>query len=230
MIKPLRSVAVAILAFQAVFALVLCLAHYARGYSEQLEIVTQMAGGDYAARQYPRFRQNPALTASHLVPSIAFILIGATQLSKRSRLAYPKVHRWLGRLFALTTVVISITGILISIVLNYTGVSEIVPSLVFGTLSIVSVILGVRRARQKHFVAHREWMLRAYAVALGIVTARLALFGFTSLTGEPASEFFGTIFWLGSGSNLLGVEVWINLTRAKPRPLGKVTSSLANAG
>ena len=64
---------------------------------------------------------------------------------------------------------------------------------------------------------HREWMLRASAVALGLATTRpvMAIFFATSpLTRLTHSQFFAVAMWIGFTSTVLAAEVYIRSTRS----------------
>src|SRR4051794_36269323 len=47
-----------------------------------------------------------------------------------------------------------------------------------------------------HIAQHREWMIRAFGVALGIATTRPIVGVFFAAGRLSPHEFFGTAFWL----------------------------------
>lgn len=126
---------------------------------------------------------------------------------------YRPWHRWLGRTFIATAILSSITGMYMSIRLNYTGWDEIIPSFLFGMALITFCVMGWIRARQRDFTAHQEWMILALASGLGITLARIYLMLLTGTTGLEATEFFGSIFWMGSGTNVVLALVWLGVRR-----------------
>ena len=67
--------------------------------------------------------------------------------------------------------------------------------------------------RKKEVTQHREWMIRAFALAMAVATERVLLVLLIAVTGLDLEEVFGASFWLGFSVNLLVAEVWINYTR-----------------
>ena len=71
---------------------------------------------------------------------------------------------------------------------------------------------GVRR----QFAAHREWIIRAFAIGLAVALVRpiVGVFFATSrLTHLTPHEFFGTAFWLGFTVQTMVAEAWVQSTR-----------------
>jgi hypothetical protein len=63
--------------------------------------------------------------------------------------------------------------------------------------------------------AHREWIMRAFAIGLGVGTQRILIFIFMPFQLAPFDQIFGPLLWLGIAINLLVAETWINVTRKK---------------
>lgn len=60
---------------------------------------------------------------------------------------------------------------------------------------------------------HREWMVRAYGVTLGISVTRPIVGAFFAARRLQPQQFFGTAFWLGFTISLLAAEGWLIRTR-----------------
>ncbi|GAA1440602.1 DUF2306 domain-containing protein [Nocardiopsis tropica] len=180
-----------------------------------IDLSRMIAGDHYAENQTPRLHsEGRVATTLHLLPSLVFVLVGIAQLwPKLRRRKYRPWHRWLGRTFIVTAILSSLTGMYMSIRLNYTGWDEIIPSFLFGTALVAFCTMGWIRARQRDFPAHQEWMILALASGLGITLARIYLMLLTSVTGQEATEFFGSIFWMGSGSNVVLALIWLGVRR-----------------
>ena len=91
--------------------------------------------------------------------------------------------------------------------------------------------LGIAWWNIKHrdVTRHREWMLRAIGIALGIATTRPVMgvfFASSPLTGLKPTEFFGVAMWIGFTSTVLAAEVYIRCTRSA----APVQSSAATTG
>lgn len=83
----------------------------------------------------------------------------------------------------------------------------------------MSVSLAVVAIRRGQVARHREWMIRAFAVALGISTVRVVGTVFdVALTpaGVPPPEVFVLSLWTGWTLTLAAAEAWIRYTRAAP--------------
>ncbi len=87
-----------------------------------------------------------------------------------------------------------------------------------GTLFLVCLVQGYRTVRRRQFLVHREWMIRTFAIGLGISMFRV-LVPVLMMPPLEASfpEAWDASVWLAFGLNTLSAEVWINLTRAKLR-------------
>jgi hypothetical protein len=78
--------------------------------------------------------------------------------------------------------------------------------------------MGFWNIRQRRMVRHREWMIRAFGVALGIATTRPIVGAFFAARRLSPHEFFRTAFWLGFTLNLLAAETWIHYSGSQYQP------------
>ena len=67
--------------------------------------------------------------------------------------------------------------------------------------------------RARNIRAHREWMIRSWALMLAIATERIMLGVLISTTDIGIPVLFGTTFWMAGVVNVAASEIWINLTR-----------------
>ena len=97
--------------------------------------------------------------------------------------------------------------------MNIGGPNETAATTLFGIVFLICICKAYLLARRREISRHREWMIRAYAVGLGVATTRPivgAFFAFRKLTPH---EFFGIAFWLGFTSTFMAAEAWIDYTR-----------------
>ena len=82
-------------------------------------------------------------------------------------------------------------------------------------LSVIILLISgaIRYIRRKEVRLHREWMIRSFALAMGVASIRVFTVLLRALTGLGLEEVFGASSWLRFGVNLLVAEVWINHTR-----------------
>jgi hypothetical protein len=77
----------------------------------------------------------------------------------------------------------------------------------------VALVQGYRHIRRREIAQHREWMIRLFAIGLGISTFRVLL-PLMMLLGATFTEAWDTVVWLGFVVNAVVAELWINVTRA----------------
>jgi hypothetical protein len=121
-------------------------------------------------------------------------------------------HRWSGGLLVALGLVAGISAL----ALSYTsigGVNETAATTWFAVLFPIFLGFGFWNIRNLRIAQHREWMIRAFGVALGIATTRPIFRAFFPAGRLSPHEFFGTAFWLGFSLTLLGAEVWIHTSR-----------------
>lgn len=162
-----------------------------------------------------RYAAHPWWTLCHLVSGFLFIVTGPWQFLASVRRRWRKLHRVLGRVFVASGVVSALTALAFVAELPvYGGFSSSVGAGLGSVLFLIAIFQAYRAARQKRFVEHREWMIRSYAMGLGIATFRVLL---PLLMLPPLSatfvESWDTVIWLGFIVNLLVAETWINVTR-----------------
>jgi uncharacterized membrane protein len=169
----------------------------------------QFAGLDEA------FAEKRVLTLIHIVPALLLVTLVPFQFSRSFRNRHLRVHRWIGRTVMMLGLVIGISAL--PMVRHPVGGALEVSSILFFDalflLSLTKAYLNIRRGRA---ALHREWMIRAMSVALGVATVRpiMGIFFATSrLTGMTPHDFFGIAFWIGFSLTCVVGEVWIRYTR-----------------
>jgi len=163
-------------------------------------------GKEWYLEQMPRYASRPTLTALHVIPAALFMLLAPLQLSRRIRSRYPNGHRWSGRVMVAVSLSIGLSGIIVGILIPFGGEFERVISVTIGVLFLVALGLGVRRARQKRFADHRQWMLRMLAIGFVPVTMRGLMISGVTMLDLHAPAIFGPTMLLGLLINLAVVE------------------------
>ena len=182
--------------------------------------IVELAGGPVTMPDKPALLDSPAAVVVHIVSAIPFVLLGALQFSAGVRRRWPRWHRRAGRLL----VPLGLTAALSALWMNQfyvepAGRNELlyVVRLLFGSLMLWSLVLGVRAVRRRDFRAHGAWLTRAYAIGLGAGTQAFTLgigqgvFGTTDLT---TAVFQG----LGWAVNLAVAEWAIRRSPARHHP------------
>jgi len=168
-----------------------------------------------------RFAAYPLATLLHVLPGAIFLLLAPLQFLTRGRPRYARLHRWSGRVLVALGVVIAGTALFFGLLMPYGGAGEALAIALFGGLLLVALTTAVVAIRHGRVAEHREWMLRAFAIALAIATVRVAgaIFDIvlTPLGLNPRAQFVLSV-WAGWVITLGIAELWIRHTRVSVRP------------
>jgi len=161
------------------------------------------------------FARHPGLTLLHIVPGLVFVILGPLQFVTRIRARHINLHRWCGRIYVASGVVVGVSALVMGFVIGFAGPTETAAVTFFSVLFLVFLGLAVYRIRRREVAAHREWMIRAFALGLAVTTMRPMVAILTALTGMTFSDALGIAFWLAFSLHLVLAECWINLTRGQ---------------
>jgi uncharacterized membrane protein len=161
------------------------------------------------------FAARAGLTRTHVVAGLLLALFIPVQLSTRVRRRFPHLHRWLGRTLMIVGIVVGVSGYAM-VVTPIGGVIEMSAIVFYGTALLVCLLTAWRYIRRGDVAQHREWILRALAIVLGIATTRPvvgAFFATSPFTQLSPSQFFGAAFWIGFTSTAIAGEWYVRTTR-----------------
>jgi hypothetical protein len=145
----------------------------------------------------------------HVYASMWVLLAGFTQFSSHIQTFYPRVHRALGYVYV--TNVLLITGpaaLLMSVYAN----GGITSKIGFGLLAVGWIsftTIALIKAKNGDFVAHRNFMMRSYALTLSALTLRAWKWGITNTVELPPMDVYRAVAWLGFVPNILIAELLI---------------------
>lgn len=161
------------------------------------------------------FARRPGLTLLHILPAGLFMILAPLQFVRRVRVGRPGWHRWSGRILVGLGLIVGVSAVVMSYTMAIGGANETAATTLFAILFLLFLGMGFRNIRQRRIAQHREWMIRAFGVALGVATTRPIVGAFFAARRLSPHEFFGTAFWLGFTLTLLGAEAWIHYSREK---------------
>lgn len=168
-------------------------------------------------RLIEKYYEHPTATVLHVLPAVLFLVLALLQFVTALRSQYVTWHRWSGRLVLLLGLPIGLSGLYFGIVLPFAGAMEASASAFFGFLFLTAAALGYIAIRRRDIGAHREWMIRMFAIAMGVSMVRLTG-GVLILTTQAGPEFwFGYAMWIGFAATSLVAELWIRHTRRTNR-------------
>ena len=162
-----------------------------------------------------RYVEQPWLAYLHIVPGVLYLFLAPLQLAYRIRSRHYTFHRRLGRVLATAGMISGVFALIFGGLFSFGGLSEASAAVVFGLWFLTCLVLAVRAIRRDDIVHHRRWMIRAFAIGIGIGTTRiwLALFQVTGLASFESS--FGPAFWISFSLHAAAAELWL---RAFPNP------------
>jgi hypothetical protein len=145
------------------------------------------------------------------------LLIGPLQFLEPIRRRARGVHRWIGRVYLAACMVGGIAGGLLA---SFTAAGPIAASgfLVLALLWLWVNAFGWRAAAiQRDYAAHKEWMVRSFALTFGAVTLRLYLIP-SQIAGIDFVTAYQWIAWLAWVPNIAIAEWWI-VSRRRARSI-----------
>ncbi len=145
----------------------------------------------------------------HIIPGIIFLILGAYQLIPYFRKKNYSIHRILGKVFLLISVVIFTTAIILALFYPFGNYLESTVTLIFGTYLLFCVYKAYQTARNKQFVSHRNWVTRIYFIAISVSTIRGVIALFMVKGAESMQSIFGVSFLIAFLLHFTVVELWI---------------------
>lgn len=156
-----------------------------------------------------RYVAAPWLAYLHIVPGVVYLLGAPLQLWRRFRERHIRVHRLVGRIILPAGIVSGMFALAFGVPFSFGGAFQSLATAVFGSWFLVSLLVAFAAIRSGNVRVHRRWMIRAFAVGLGVGTIRLWIGLFVSLTDITIVDTFALGFWLGLGTNVLLGELWL---------------------
>jgi hypothetical protein len=170
-----------------------------------------------------RYVENPWRGYLHIAPGVVYLLGAPLQLTRRFRTQHYDVHRRLGRVLLGCALVSAVFALLFGIPFAWGGTVESLATVVFGTWFLACLLLAFRAIRGDNVPQHRRWMIRAFAVAVGIGTIRIWVGIFEGIEqgmsggttpDAPDHTMFGVAFWLAFSMHVAVGEWWLRRTPA----------------
>jgi uncharacterized membrane protein len=192
--------------------------------------LTQLASGAAVTHENSRFFAMPAPVVVHIIGATVFCLLGAFQFvpSLRRR----GWHRMAGRLIVPLGLAAALSGLWMAVFYDLPASDDAlleVFRLVFGSLMVASLVLGVASIVRRDVAQHRVWMMRGYAIGLGAGTQALVILPWVLLLGQPSATIRALLMGAGWVINLAVVEYVVRRGSRKDssdRPMRAAATSL----
>jgi uncharacterized membrane protein len=153
--------------------------------------LSQLAGGAPITTENARFFASPLPVVLHIPAVIVYSILGAFQFSPGFRRRHRGWHRAAGKILIPCGLVVALSGLWMTHFYAWpAGDGQIVyvERLVVGSAMLLSIVLGIDAIRRRNFSSHGEWMIRAYAIAMGAGTQVLTHLPWFVLVGSKPGE------------------------------------------
>ncbi len=141
----------------------------------------------------------------HIAGGIGALLAGPWQFSQKLRARALNFHRWLGRFYLLEVALGSIAGLVMATV----SLEGMPAHFGFGILAVLWFFTGLqayRMVRRGNIEAHRQWLIRNFALSLAAVTLRVYMPLMLAAMHWPFRPSYIAVSWLCWVPNLLIAE------------------------
>lgn len=140
--------------------------------------------------------------AMHALGASIIAFGGALQLIPAIRTKAPRFHRWNGRVFLLTVILLSMSGFYLVWVRDAASTSQIqgLSTSFNGLLILAFAWLAFRAIRARRIDSHRRWAMRLYLVANAQWFLRIGMFTYFSISqmfGFGGAESFMLLWTFG---------------------------------
>jgi uncharacterized membrane protein len=197
---------------------------------ESIQLLAALAGADASSPWFreaealtragsERYNAVPIITLVHIVPGAIFLFAAPLQLVPRFRVRRSGVHRRLGYGLLVVAIPYAVTGLFFSVYKPVFGPPAAVASGLAGVWFVYSAGRAFAAIRRRDVERHREWMLRALAVAYGIATVRIVFLIMVAVTPFEPMAMGATSFWAGWLVAALPTEWWIRRTSREQQAL-----------
>lgn len=218
---------------QAIFSYYIVMFYYRATANQDIELFNQVMPAGYIEGD---FWGNFAVVA-HVLFAAIITVGGLMQLMPIIRSKWPAIHRWNGRLYVFTAMILSISGMFM-VVTRYEkivgGMIGHISIMINGIIIVVCAVNAFNYARKKKFVQHRVWALRLFLAASGVWMFRVALMAWLSIHGKPvgfdpvsfSGPFLSTLYILVYVLPLFILEIYLRSQRSRSAPKKLLTASM----
>ena len=156
--------------------------------------VAELAAGE-ANETNQRFFDMPVPVIVHVFGACIYCVLGAFQFMPSFRRRRPRWHRWSGRILVPAGLAAALSGLWMAVWYDlpaHDNAALMWIRLVFGSLMVAGLVLGLAAIRRRDIRTHQRWMARAYAVAQGAGTQAVILGPMVLFVDQPGGTLKAT--------------------------------------
>ena len=222
-----------VLVGQAIFSYYIVMLYYKATFNQDLERFNQVMPGGYIEGD---FWGNIAVIA-HVLFAAIITVGGLMQLIPIIRSKWPAIHRWNGRLYVVTAMILSISGMFM-VITRYEkivgGLIGHISIMINGIIIVLCAVKAFSYARKRKIAQHRIWALRLFLAASGVWMFRVGLMAWLSIHGKPvgfdpvsfSGPFLSTLYILVYVFPLFILEVYLRSQRSRSAAKKLLTASM----
>ncbi|MFN3847773.1 MAG: DUF2306 domain-containing protein [Spirosomataceae bacterium] len=173
----------------------------------------------------------------HVLLAAIIVIGGPLQIIPQVRERFGAFHKWLGRIYVFTAMVVSLAGVIMvwtrgtvgDTFMHTTNSLQIIYIFWFG-------VQAVKTARNKEFKKHRKWALRLFMVTNGVWFFRVGLMAWLVINQAPVGfnteTFSGPFLWVLSTFayavpiSLILLELYFYAQKKRTQSLSNLTAGV----
>jgi peptidoglycan biosynthesis protein MviN/MurJ (putative lipid II flippase) len=189
--------------------------------------LAELSSGAAITPDNARFFGSPVPVVAHIVTVTVYGLLGGFQFVPRLR--RKAWHRTAGRILVPCGLVAALSGLWLSVFLprpDDVGDLLTVFRVVFGSIWVACLVLGLVAVRRRDFTRHRAWMIRGYAVGLGAGTQVVTYLIWVLAVG-PVDKGSKALVMVAAWLINIVVAEWIIRRRPRRAPAARPRTRLA---
>ena len=159
------------------------------------------------------YANNSLIMYIHIISGSILLLTGSHQLIPYFRNKYIHIHRFIGSVFLVLSLIVSSSAIIIAVFLPFGNYIETVSNVVFGTFILFATIKAYTTIKAKNIVEHSYWVRRIFFLSLSIATVRLIISLGIIVMNKSIKEVMGVSFLLAFLLHFIVIELWIKNDR-----------------
>jgi hypothetical protein len=155
----------------------------------------------------------------HVFSAVFALFAGFTQFSKVILKEHRNIHRWIGRLYAYDILIINFPAAMIMAVYANGLIPSKTAFVILDCLWFWFTYRAVIEIRRKNIIAHKQFMMRSYALTLSAITLRSWKIIISGVVTIDPLHLYMIDAWMGFVPNLLFVEWLIRRKEIKVKRL-----------
>jgi len=126
------------------------------------------------------------IVGSHLLLAAVIIIGGPLQIIPKVREYAPTFHRWNGRTYVVTAIILSLTGLyMVWVRGSIGGMIQHISISINAFLIMIAAVFTIKYAMTRKFKNHRIWAIRLFLVVNGVWFFRVGLYFWLFINEKP---------------------------------------------